>query len=62
MGSRGRRGSVSVISTYDYSVFGVLTFSVSAAGIVVDGEAQSIIGQGKEIKNSKPRKEDIVQE
>ncbi|ETW85425.1 hypothetical protein HETIRDRAFT_443483 [Heterobasidion irregulare TC 32-1] len=31
-------------------------------GIVVDGEAQSIIGQGKEIKNSKPRKEDIVQE
>ena len=34
----------------------------SATGIVVDGEAQSIIGQGKEIKNSKPRKEDIVQE
>ena len=53
---------MSAISTYDYSVFGVLTFSVSATGIVVDGEAQSIIGQGKEIKNSKPRKEDIVQE
>ncbi|KII88989.1 hypothetical protein PLICRDRAFT_109848 [Plicaturopsis crispa FD-325 SS-3] len=34
-------------------------------GIVVDGEAESIIGQGREIKNSKaakPRKEDIVQE
>jgi LETM1 and EF-hand domain-containing protein 1 len=31
-------------------------------GIVVDDEAQSIIGQGKEIKNYKPRKEDIVQE
>ncbi|KIK08685.1 hypothetical protein K443DRAFT_128148 [Laccaria amethystina LaAM-08-1] len=31
-------------------------------GIVVDDEAQSIIGQGHEIKNSKPRKEDIVQE
>ena len=32
------------------------------AGIVIDDEAQSIIGQGNEIKNSKPRKEDIVQE
>lgn len=31
-------------------------------GGVVDDEAQSIIGQGKEIMNSKPRKEDIVQE
>ncbi|KAG6818163.1 hypothetical protein H0H87_000068 [Tephrocybe sp. NHM501043] len=31
-------------------------------GIVIDDEAQSIIGQGNEIKNSKPRKEDIVQE
>jgi LETM1 and EF-hand domain-containing protein 1, mitochondrial len=32
-------------------------------GIVVDNEAQSIIGQGKEIfKDCKPRKEDIVQE
>ncbi|TDL27427.1 LETM1-domain-containing protein [Rickenella mellea] len=31
-------------------------------GIVIDDEAQSIIGQGKELKNSKPRKEDIVQE
>ncbi|KDR81556.1 hypothetical protein GALMADRAFT_59406 [Galerina marginata CBS 339.88] len=31
-------------------------------GILLDDEAQSIIGQGKEIKNSKPRKEDIVQE
>ncbi|RDB21009.1 LETM1 and EF-hand domain-containing protein 1, mitochondrial [Hypsizygus marmoreus] len=31
-------------------------------GIVIDDEAQSILGQGHEIKNSKPRKEDIVQE
>ncbi|KAF9005596.1 LETM1-like protein-domain-containing protein [Cyathus striatus] len=31
-------------------------------GVVVDDEAQSIIGLGKEIKDSKPRKEDIVQE
>ncbi|KAL0071534.1 LETM1 domain-containing protein ylh47 [Marasmius tenuissimus] len=31
-------------------------------GVVLDDSAQSIIGLGKEIKNSKPRKEDIVQE
>ncbi|KZT33992.1 LETM1-domain-containing protein [Sistotremastrum suecicum HHB10207 ss-3] len=32
-------------------------------GIVVeDDDAQSILGQGKELKDSKPRKEDIVQE
>ncbi|KAG6820611.1 hypothetical protein H0H93_014527 [Arthromyces matolae] len=31
-------------------------------GIVIDDAAQSLIGQGNEIKNSKPRKEDIVQE
>lgn len=31
-------------------------------GILLDDEAQSIIGQGKEIMNSKPRKEDIVKE
>ncbi|KIJ16733.1 hypothetical protein PAXINDRAFT_112751 [Paxillus involutus ATCC 200175] len=31
-------------------------------GIEVDDEAQRIIGQGREIKDSKPRKEDIVQE
>ncbi|KAG2020342.1 MRS7 family protein [Coprinopsis cinerea AmutBmut pab1-1] len=31
-------------------------------GIVMDDDAQTIIGQGHEIKNSKPRKEDIVQE
>jgi LETM1 and EF-hand domain-containing protein 1 len=35
---------------------------MDAIGILLDDEAQSIIGQGKEIKNSKPRKEDIVQE
>ncbi|KAJ4493495.1 LETM1-like protein-domain-containing protein [Lentinula edodes] len=28
----------------------------------VDDDAQTLIGQGREIKNSKPRKEDIVQE
>lgn len=33
-----------------------------ATGILLDDEAQSIIGQGHEIKNSKPRKENIVQE
>ncbi|KAI0318439.1 LETM1-like protein-domain-containing protein [Amylostereum chailletii] len=31
-------------------------------GIVVDNEAQNILGQGREIKDSRPRKEDIVQE
>jgi LETM1 and EF-hand domain-containing protein 1 len=31
-------------------------------GILVDDEAQRIIGQGNEIKESKPRKEDIVQD
>ncbi|EKM82731.1 hypothetical protein AGABI1DRAFT_53149 [Agaricus bisporus var. burnettii JB137-S8] len=31
-------------------------------GTLIDDEAQSIIGQGNEIKNSKPRKEDIVQD
>jgi len=47
---------------------GVLCFilhspgSSSMTGIVIDDEAQCIIGQGNEIKNSKPKKEDIVQE
>lgn len=31
-------------------------------GIVIDDEAQSILGQGSEIKSMRPRKEDIVQE
>ncbi|KAL5490386.1 YLH47 [Sanghuangporus weigelae] len=31
-------------------------------GIVIDNEAQDLIGKGKELKASKPRKEDIVQE
>ncbi|KIY50919.1 LETM1-domain-containing protein [Fistulina hepatica ATCC 64428] len=31
-------------------------------GVVLDDDAQSILGQGKEIKNLKPRKEDIVKE
>ncbi len=34
----------------------------AGAGILLDDEAQTLIGQGIEIKNSKPRKEDIVQE
>lgn len=33
----------------------------NVTGVVLD-EAQTILGQGMEIKNSKPRKEDIVQE
>lgn len=36
--------------------------TASATGILLDDEAQSIIGQGHEIKDSKPRKENIVQE
>jgi len=35
---------------------------ILAIGILLDDEAQTIIGQGNELKNSKPRKEDIVQE
>jgi len=31
-------------------------------GIVMDDDAQSLLGQGREIKNSKPRKEDIVKD
>jgi LETM1 and EF-hand domain-containing protein 1 len=31
-------------------------------GIVMDDQAQTLIGQGNEIKNSRPRKEDVVQE
>ena len=31
-------------------------------GTIIDDEAQSIIGQGREIKQQRPRKEDIVQE
>jgi LETM1 and EF-hand domain-containing protein 1 len=31
-------------------------------GMVMDGDAQTLIGQGRELKNAKPRKEDIVQE
>lgn len=33
-----------------------------SAGIEVDDEARTLIGQGREIQDSKPRKEDIVQE
>ena len=40
----------------------VYCFADGHTGIVIDDEAQSIIGQGREIMNSKPRKEDIVQE
>ena len=31
-------------------------------GVVVDDEAKTLLGQGKEIKCMKPRKEDIIQE
>ncbi|KAJ7172565.1 LETM1-like protein-domain-containing protein [Mycena filopes] len=31
-------------------------------GIVMDDTAQSLLGQGRELKNSKPRKEDIVKD
>lgn len=53
-----RRDSVSGAECcgYEHSTDGTLT------GILVDDEAKSLIGQGREIKNSKPRKEDIVQE
>ena len=34
----------------------------SCLGMVVDDETQTLIGQGREIKEAKPRKEDIVQE
>jgi len=38
-------------------------FLILRSGIVLDDEAQCLIGQGTEIKNNiKPRKEDIVQE
>lgn len=33
-----------------------------SSGTILDDEAQSILGQGKEIKADKPRKEDIVSE
>ena len=32
------------------------------SGIEVDDEARTLIGQGREMRDSKPRKEDIVQE
>jgi hypothetical protein len=43
----------------------VLLYTVTSlteflAGTVLDDDAQSIIGTGKEIKAQKPRKEDIV--
>ena len=43
------------------SKIGILT-GYKITGILLDDEAQSLIGQGNEIKASKPRKEDIVQE
>ena len=40
-----------------------VVLTVLVAGIEVDDEARTIIGQGKELKkDSRPRKEDIVQE
>ncbi len=43
-------------------LLGCLRTLIVYLGTILDDEAQSIIGQGKELKNSKPRKEDIVQE
>ena len=39
-----------------------LTIIITSPGIVVDEEAKDIIGQGRELKDLKPKKEDIVQE
>lgn len=39
-----------------------LLLSFSYVGIVVNEEAKDIIGQGRELKELKPKKEDIVQE
>lgn len=33
-----------------------------SAGTVIDDEAKDLLGQGHELKESRPRKEDIVQE
>ena len=49
-------GLLRISSTFDHYL------TAYATGILLDDEAQSIIGQGHEIKNSKPRKENIVQE
>lgn len=47
-------GQCSLVSHYLELIFGI--------GVVVDDEAKTLLGQGKEIKCMKPRKEDIVQE
>jgi LETM1 and EF-hand domain-containing protein 1 len=31
-------------------------------GIVLDDDTQKILGQGKDLKDSRPRKEDIVEQ
>lgn len=36
--------------------------NILLSGTLIDDEAQSLIGQGIELKKNKPRKEDIVQE
>lgn len=45
-------------------LFGLMIFLVSIIGTVVDDEAKDLLGQGRELKEkeSRPRKEDIVQE
>ena len=43
----------------------VLHLTIYLSGVVVDADAQDLLGQGREILNSKsakPRKEDIIQE
>ncbi len=39
-----------------------LSGSQPSSGILVDDDAKDILGQGKELKGLKPKKEDIVQE
>lgn len=40
----------------------ILLTSYFREGIILEDDAQSLIGQGKELKDAKPRKEDIVQD
>ena len=41
-----------------------MTFANYPTGIVIDNdkEAQNILGQGRELKDARPRKEEIVQD
>ena len=50
------------MGSYFFSLSSVGVDAQPSLGIEVDDEVRTLIGQGKEIKDSKPRKEDIVQE